>query len=228
MYSGILIVEDNKETCDLLEAALQEAGYKTHCVGGVGPALDFLATHHPTLIVLDMVLPDGHGLDVCCRVRHTERLSAIPVISLTGQDTIAHKKKGFSSGVDVYLTKPIVMEELVMWVKALLRRVSMDKGGGGLFEAGDLLIDPKAQLVRYKHKAVNDLTRREFELLFALVKNSPRIISRKEILSEIWRTVAVENLVDTHMFNLRRKLPPELAEKVQSVAGRGFRYFDPD
>ncbi len=227
MYSGILIVEDNRETCALVEAALQDAGYKTHCAYSVREALDFLRSHHPTLVVLDMSLPDGHGLEVCCRVRSEERLADIPVVALTGEDKLEHKQKGFSSGVDAYLTKPIVMDELVMWVKALLRRVSMDKGGGVLLEAGDLLMDARAQVVRFKHKAVDDLTRREFGLLYALVKNSPRIISRREILDEIWRTVAVENLVDTHMFNLRKKLPPELSDRVQAVAGRGFRYLEP-
>ena len=128
--------------------------------------------------------------------------------------------------MDQYLLKPIIMEELVMWVKALLRRVDMDKGGGAVLTAAHLQLDAKAQLVKYKNEPVTNLTRREFELLFALVKNSPRILSRAEILTEVWRTVAVENLIDTHMFNLRNKLPRELSDNIQAVAGKGFRYFD--
>ena len=73
---------------------------------------------------------------------------------------------------------------------------------------------------------MEDLTAREFDLLLALVRQTPRIISRKGILEEIWRTAAVENLVDTHIFNLRKKLPKELAEKIQSVPGKGFRYYE--
>jgi DNA-binding response OmpR family regulator len=87
-------------------------------------------------------------------------------------------------------------------------------------------MDVKNQMVKYRNKVVKELTRREFELLYALVKNSPKIFSRKEILSEVWHTVAVENLVDTHLFNLRGKLPPELSEKIQVVPGKGFHYFD--
>jgi len=226
MNSGILIVEDHKETCAMLSAAMEEAGFDAHCAGTVKSAKEFLGQNTPCLVILDMHLPDGHGLTVCGWVRHNERLANIPVIALTGQDELSDKTKGFTAGVDQYLTKPINMEELVMWVKALLRRVDMDKSGGAILTTADLQLDVKAQIVKYKHKPIENLTRREFELLFALVKNSPRILSRAEILAKVWHTVSVENLVDTHLFNLRNKLPPELSERIQAVAGKGFRYFE--
>lgn len=227
MNDLILVVEDHKDTCLMLTAALGEGGYLTHCVGGVQEAKHYLENHTPSLVVLDIRLPDGSGLEVCAWVREHERLSGMPVIALTGQDELEHKKSGFAVGVDQYLTKPIVMEELLMWVKALLRRVVLDKRGGSVVALGDLELDSGAQIVRFRSVRLPSLTRREFGLLFALVKRSPGILSRKEILSEVWRTVAVENLVDTHMFNLRNKLPPGLAVRIQSVAGKGFRYFDP-
>lgn len=228
MQNNILIVEDHKETCDMLEAALQEAGFKTHCAGGVKAARSFLERHRPGLIILDLCLPDGHGLELCGWVRDEERLAEIPVVALTGQDELAQKKKGFAAGVDQYLTKPIIMDELVMWVKALLRRVAMDRGGGSVLTVGALEIDIKAQLVKYRNVPVGNLTRREFELFCALVRCSPGILSRKEIISKVWRTAAVENLVDTHMFNMRAKLPHELSARIHAVAGKGFRYFDRD
>lgn len=92
-------------------------------------------------------------------------------------------------------------------VDALLRRVDMDKSGGAVLTANGLQLDAAAQLVKYNNRPVEDLTRREFELLLALVRNSPRILSRQEILEKVWRTVSVENLVDTHLHNLRNKLP---------------------
>lgn len=226
MNNLVLIVEDHKETCDMLEAALEEAGFKTVIAGSVKTAKEYIARRYPCLVILDLHLPDGHGLEVCSWVRSTGKLAGIPIIVLTGQDELRDKAKGFSAGVDQYLTKPIIMDELVMWVKALLRRVDMDKSGGAVLTVSDLQLDAKAQIVKYKSKPVENLTGREFELLYALAKNSPRILSRKEILSEVWHTVAVENLIDTHMFNLRNKLPPELSEKIQAVAGKGFRYFD--
>lgn len=224
--NGILIVEDHKETCAMLSAALEEAGFGVHCVGTVKAAKEFLGRSSPCLVILDLHLPDGHGLEVCSWARNSDRLARIPVIALTGRDELSDKEKGFSAGVDQYLTKPIIMEELVMWVKALLRRVDMDKSGGAVLTVNHLQLDMKAQLVKYKNQPVTNLTRREFELLHALVKNSPRIVSRAEILAKVWRTVSVENLIDTHMHNLRGKLPPELSGKIQAVAGKGFRYFD--
>lgn len=226
MGRDILIVEDHKETCAMLSAAMEEAGFDAHCAGTVKSAKEFLGRSTPCLVILDMHLPDGHGLTVCGWVRRNERLANIPVIALTGQAQLNDKTKGFSAGVDQYLTKPINMEELVMWVKALLRRVDMDKSGGAVLTVSHLQMDVKAQLVKYKNKPVTNLTRREFELFHALVKNSPRILSRKEILEKVWRTVSVENLIDTHMFNLRNKLPQELSDNIQAVAGKGFRYFD--
>ncbi|MDP2864723.1 MAG: response regulator transcription factor [Elusimicrobiota bacterium] len=226
MNSIILIVEDHKETCAMLAAAMEDSGFDAHCAGTVKSAKEFLGLNTPCLVILDMHLSDGHGLEVCAWVRNNERLANIPVIALTGQDKLGDKTKGFSAGVDQYLTKPIIMDELVMWVKALLRRVDMDKSGGAVLAIGGLQLDVKAQLVKYKNTPVENLTRREFELLHALVKNSPGILSRKEILAKVWRTVSVENLVDTHLFNLRNKLPRELSEKIQAVAGKGFRYFD--
>lgn len=224
--SDILVVEDHKETCALLAVALEEAGFNVHCCGTVKAAKEYLSHDVPSLVVLDLRLPDGDGLGVCRWVRAIGRLANIPLIALTGEDDLRDKEKGFLAGVDQYLTKPIVMDELVMWVKALLRRVDMDKSGGVVLTIQDLQLDVRAQIVKYKNKPVENLTRREFELLYALAKNSPRILSRKEILAKVWRTVSVENLVDTHMFNLRNKLPPELSDKIQAVAGKGFRYFD--
>lgn len=226
MNSDILVVEDHEETRAMLAAALAESGFGVHCAGTVKGAKEYLAGNEPALIILDLNLPDGDGLAVCAWVRAGTKRKNIPIIALTGQDRLESKQKGFISGVDQYLTKPIVMEELVMWVMALLRRVAMDKGAGDVLTLGALSMDATAQLAKYENKIVDDLTRREFELLYALVRSSPRIMSRREILAEVWRTVSVENLVDTHLFNLRKKLPPELAEKIQTVVGRGFRFFE--
>lgn len=226
MNNVVLIVEDHKETSIMLSAALEDSGFSTHCAGTVRAAKEFLKNNDPCLMILDLQLPDGNGLDVCLSARANPRHGNIPIIALTGQDELQYKKNGFSSGVDQYLTKPIIMDELTMWVKALLRRVDMDKSGGAVLIRSDLQLDEKAQIVKYRNEPIENLTRREFGLLYVLVKSSPRILSRKEIIEKVWRTVSVENLVDTHMFNLRKKLPGELSEKIQAVAGKGFRYFD--
>jgi DNA-binding response OmpR family regulator len=226
MSNSVLVVEDNREVRVMLNAVLEEAGFRPVCVSGVRDAEAYLERYRPSLVILDLVLPDGDGLDVCRGIRGGVKFPDIPIIALTGKTALPDKKKGFSSGVDQYLTKPIDMDELVMWCKALLRRVSYDKGVGGALKAGELEIDVKMHLVRYAGRTVQKLTPREFQLLYALVRNSPVILSREEILAHVWRTVAVPNLVDTHLFNLRRKLPPGLAAKVRAVPGRGYQYYD--
>lgn len=225
MGSKIVIVEDSKETCAMLEAALAEEGFVTVCAGTIKEALNELRAFKPNLLVLDINLPDGDGRDLCRRLRRDAEMGSLPVIALTGRDGFADKLGGFDAGVDQYLTKPIDMEEFVVWVKALLRRVQLDTCGGKVITLGDLKLDSRSQMVLYKGARIDGLTAREFTLLCALVKNSPRIFSRREILSRVWQTVSVENLVDTHLFNLRKKLPAEISGCIESVPGRGFRYY---
>lgn len=226
MRKVVLVVEDNEETCRMLSAVMEEAGFSVQRVGTVALAREYLKTNAPALIILDLVLPDGYGLDICSLVREDARLSVTPIIAITGQDDLLQKEKGFACGVDQYLTKPIDIEEVVLWAKALLRRVEMDKSGKAVVTVGDLQLNREAHLARYKGAIVSDLTSREFELLYALALNSPRVLTRGEILSQIWHTISVNNLVDTHLFNLRNKLPPGLAANIQAVPGKGFRYLE--
>lgn len=221
----ILVVEDHKQTCDLLQAVLEEEGYSVCCVNTVAGAREKLSRSRPDLVVLDLALPDGSGLEVARLIRSGQENSDTPIIALTGRDKTSDKRDGFRSGVDQYLTKPIVMEEFVLWVQALMRRVKMDRCGAGALSLAGLEMNAASQLARYQGQPIPKLTKREFELLYALVKNSPKVFSRQEILSEVWHTVSVENLVDTHLFNLRKKLPPDLAGRIESLPGRGFRFL---
>ncbi|MDD2805398.1 MAG: response regulator transcription factor [Elusimicrobiales bacterium] len=227
MRKTILVVEDNKETLEMLEAALESDGFDTKCKTTVSAGEDFLARNRPDLIILDLVLPDGDGLKICEFARNNARLAKTPIIALTGLCELKDKKRGFNTGVDQYLEKPLEIEELLLWVKALLRRIDWTPPAWTLPDLEDLQICNETYMVRFQKTLIRTLTRREFDLLFHLVSTSPRIISRQGIISEIWKTVAVENLVDTHIHNLRRKLPPQLAARIQAVPGKGFRYFYP-
>ena len=112
-----------------------------------------------------------------------------------------------------------------MWVAALLRRTRLDVGEGDELVAGELSLNTKTFVARYKGELLPHLTVKEFQLLCYLVRKRPQVLSRKHILTSLWHTVAVDNLVDAHVFNLRRKLPVELADRIQSVSGKGFRYL---
>ena len=227
MNRTILVVEDHQETRDLIKAALEHEGFKVNCKGTVNEGKDFLKQHRPAFVILDLALPDGCGLEVCGLVRGDPRLSKTPVIALTGLGEFEDKKRGFAAGVDQYLVKPLEVEELLLWVRALLRRVDWDASGRVLPVFGDLQICAETYLVKFRNKVIGNLTRREFDLLYFLVATSPKLISRQGIIAKVWRTAAVENLVDTHIHNLRQKLPPLLAARIQSVAGKGFRYLKP-
>ncbi len=227
MNKTILVVEDHKEMRDLVKSVLERDGFSLIYAETVKAGKDFLKHKKPDLIILDLGLPDGSGLEICSLVRGTAGLSKTPVIALTGLTEFKDKKLGFDAGVDQYLEKPIVIEELSLWVKALLRRVELDTRGGTLLTFGDLQICNESYIVKFKGKIIGNLTRREFDLFYFLVKASPKLISRGAIISEVWKTAAVENLVDTHIFNMRQKLPRQLAARIQSVPGIGFRYFQP-
>lgn len=227
MQRKILIVEDDRETLGFLNDVLEEEGYFTVCHDLIGSAAGYLKTNIPDMAILDIMLPDGCGLELAKKIRGRPETRHVPVIVLTGEEGLSSKKKAFSAGVDQYLVKPLEMEELVLWVKSLFNRVELDtvRQSGGI-RAGDMEVDKGARLVKYRGETISDLTNREFELLSCLIEHSPKVISREYIMEKVWRTVAVANLVDTHIYNLRRKLPEHAALRVQSVSGKGFRYFE--
>ena len=227
MNKTILVVEDHKEMRDLVKSVLERDGFHLIYAETVRAGRDSLKQTKPDLIILDLGLPDGSGLEICSLVRGTAGLSKTPVIALTGLTEFKDKKRGFDAGVDQYLEKPIVIEELSLWVKALLRRVELDTRGGTLLAFGDLQICRESFIIKFEGEVTGNLTRREFDLFYFLVKASPKLISRKTIITEVWKTAAVENLVDTHIYNMRQKLARKLALRVQSVPGKGFRYFHP-
>lgn len=221
----ILLVEDDAWVREPLRAALQAAGYRVLEADGVAVGLNEFRTKSPALVVLDIELPDGTGLEFCRSVRAHKSLAKTPVIMMTGRGGLEQKGEGFEAGADHYLVKPVHPREIVMWVESLLRRLKVEREEGDLLVAGDLSIDRKAVVVRYKDAPLPKLTAKEVELLFFLVRKRPQVLSRKYILSNLWRTVAVDHVIDTHIGNLRKKLPAEVSDRIQNVPGKGFRYF---
>lgn len=222
----ILIIEDDPSIRVMIRELLTPEGHRILEADGAQVGLHLFRSRKPDLVLLDVELPDGNGREVCRKIRASESLGATPVIMLTGQAKLEDKLSGFDVGADQYLAKPMRPEELIMWVRALLRRVGYDKEEGDELRSGELAIDLKAHLVRFREQTIGHLTGKEFDLLYYLVKKSPNVLSRKYILSSLWHTVAVDHLVDTHISNLRKKLPPEVSDRIQNVPGKGFRYLE--
>lgn len=222
----ILVVEDQATIRALVKDTLEAAGYRVLEADTVAVGLHLFRTQKPDLALVDLELPDGSGLDVCRGIRSSADRRATPVVILTAKARLEDKEQGFSTGADQYLVKPVPPKELTLWVEALLRRLAFDRDEGPLLEAGDCVIDSAAHLVRYKGEPIANLTAKEFDLFRFLVRKRPQVLSRKFILTHLWHTVAVDQLVDTHMSNIRRKLPRELSDRLQTVPGKGFRYFD--
>ncbi|MEK7383217.1 MAG: response regulator transcription factor [Elusimicrobiota bacterium] len=223
----ILIVEDDSHMRLLLRTTLAGAGHRVLEAEGVVAGLHLFHAHKPDLVILDRNLPDGDGVEACRKIRANQEGFDTPVIVLTGEGSLDKKASGFEAGVDQYLLKPIQTRELILWVGALLRRKGYESGEADLVRAGALSIDAKSYLVRFHDQTIPNLTSKEFELLHYLVKNRPQVISRQNVLSKLWHTVSVDNLVDVHLSNLRKKLPGELSDKIQTVPGKGFRFFEP-
>ncbi|MFA5138036.1 MAG: response regulator transcription factor [Elusimicrobiota bacterium] len=221
----IVVIEDDTRVRDMTRDALQSEGYYVLDTDRLETGWHLIQQRLPDLVVLDLGLPDGSGLDLLGKIRTNPRFSGLPVIVLTAQGDLESKDRGFATGADQYLAKPLSAHELLLWVRALLRRVRMDKGEDRLIQVGDLVVDVAAHVIRYKGTDIPDLTPREFEIFSYLVRKRPQVLSRKHILSILWHTVAVDNLVDTHISNLRRKLPCGLSDRIQTVPGKGFRFL---
>lgn len=163
----------------------------------------FVRQFRPGRVTLDILLPENCGL----RPGNLLRAGDIP---LCGSG-----KAG----------KPLEIRELVRWLGTALKPARVVARRCVPRVPGDLVINIESRLLSFGNTLISDLTGREFDLFSSLVANSPKIFSRREIISDIWKTAAVDNLVDTHIYNIRRKLPARLAARIRSVPGRGFRYL---
>ena len=222
----ILVVEDEWAFRNGLGLYLRGGGYDVAEAESVKAGWEQFRSYRPDLVILDVGLPDGSGQDLCRQIRSHAELAKTPVIMLTAEARFEEKNRGFDAGADHYLTKPMKPEEVLLWVRALLRRGSYAKEEPALLQVGDLTIDVQGQLLRYAGTPIQRLTRKEFELLCFLVKNRPRALSRKHILTTLWKTVVVDHAVNFHVNSLRRKLPAAVANRIQTVSGKGYRFLE--
>ena len=198
----VLVVEDDPEITDVLRRALRNEGYEVRAAGDGAQALDAASEFIPDLVVLDLGLPRLDGVEVCRRLRAD---GDVPILILTARTETADRVAGLDSGADDYLGKPFEHQELLARIRALMRR--RPPRGSASLSVGDLRLNPDTREVRRGQRDI-ELTNREFELLEYLMRNQRLVVSREQLLDEVWGydPTAATNTIDVFISNLRRKL----------------------
>ena len=226
MNVNILVIEDEPDIRRNLEYNLGREGFKASSVGSLDEANDKLESKKFDLILLDLMLPDGSGLDLCKKIKSNSETEATPIIILTAKDDEVDKVVGFELGADDYVTKPFSVRELILRVKAILKR--SDTKTKEVVEVerqfGDLKIDIDSHEVHVDSQLI-ELTALEFRLLKELVDKRGRVQSRDQLLSEVWgyNAEVTTRTVDTHIKRLREKLG-SMGKYVQTIRGVGYKF----
>jgi DNA-binding response OmpR family regulator len=224
----ILVVEDEPDIRSLVVLHLDRQGYRCRTAATGPEALRVIATRLPDLVILDLMLPDLDGLEVCRRLRGDSRSAMVPIIMLTAKAEEVDRIVGLEVGADDYVVKPFSPKELVARVRAVLRRAGRPDTGRRL-AVGALVLDPARRAVTL-HGTPLTLTPKELDLLQSLLEASGRVLSREYLLNHVWgyaRAEAIESrTVDAHIHRLRVKLGDE-AHRLVTVKSAGYR-LEPD
>jgi len=224
--SRILIVDDEPEAVELVEFNLKQAGFDVVCAADGAEALRKARAELPSLVVLDLMLPEVDGLEICRMLRRDPATAGLPIIMLTAKAAEIDRIIGLEVGADDYVTKPFSPRELVLRVKKMLDRARTIEASSEQLRFGDLLIDPPRHLVSWRGRRI-DLTATEFKLLSLLAQRRGRVQSRDQLLRDVWEynSLIDTRTVDTHMRRLRDKLGPG-ARYLDTVRGVGYRFLE--
>ena len=229
MSSKVLLVEDEPDIRELVSYNLRKSGFEVATADDGETALSNIEKEDPDLVILDLMLPGVDGLEVCRLLKQNETAKEIPVLMLTARSDEVDRIVGLELGADDYVVKPFSPRELVLRVRAILRRGHPGREAppgdeGETIEAGPLRIDSQEYCV-YLHGKPLELTATEFKLLRTLVERRGRVQSRQELLNTVWeyQYAGYARTVDTHVRRLREKLGPA-ASLVETVRGVGYRF----
>ncbi len=220
----VLVVDDDTTLLLLLRQALERAGYgvvtATHGLTG----LQQMYEHRPDLIILDVMMPRMDGWETVSRIRE---MSQVPVIMLTAKDEEADKIRGFSAGIDDYVTKPFSFAELTARVGAVLHRTrnGSPPHANHTYTVGDLIVDLAQRRVSKRGELLS-LTPTEYKLLAVLVENAPRVLSREQLLSQVWGEAYLgdTDYIKRYIWYLRQKIEDDPANPEYVITDRGFGY----
>jgi two-component system phosphate regulon response regulator PhoB len=220
----ILVIEDEEDLQEVLSYNLRQAGHEVTVVGTGQEGLARVAAEAPELVLLDLMLPDMSGTDVCRSLKSDPTTRHLPVVMLTAKGEEIDRVVGFELGADDYVVKPYSMRELTLRLQAILRRRSAPVDGGGLTSFGRLRIDREGHRVWIDGGEIA-LTALELRLLCTLYDRRGRVQSRAVLLDEVWRMSSDVNTrtVDTHVKRLREKLG-DAGAYLETVRGVGYRF----
>jgi two-component system, OmpR family, response regulator RegX3 len=222
----VLIVEDEQSYIDALEVGLRREGFSTHVARDGPEALLMFDVVHPDLVLLDLMLPRMSGVDVCREIRSKSRT---PVIMVTAKDSELDAVVGLEVGADDYVTKPYGLRELVARMRAVLRRASSGPAvdADEVIEIGDVRLDSGRREVVVRGEVLT-LPRKEFELLELLMQHAGRVLSREQLIDEVWGVdyVGDTKTLDVHVKRLRGKIEndPGRPTRLTTIRGVGYRY----
>src|SRR3954471_8433977 len=228
----LLVVEDDDATASFLADNLTADGFSVSVAGGAAEGLRAIQSRAPNLVLLDLLLAEGHGLELLDRVRAADGLATridpdLPVIVVSGRTGEADRVRGFARGADDYLVKPFLYGELLARVRAVLRRGGGRRRRGGL-GGGGVTLDPATRAVRLAGKPVQ-LSAKEFALLQALAEDPTRVYGKNELLRNVWGYLSIGNsrTLDAHACRLRKKLGASRRPWVVNVRGVGYKLTEP-
>ncbi|MFS0751203.1 response regulator transcription factor [Oceanobacillus sp. 1P07AA] len=229
MSKRILIVDDEESIVTLLKYNMENSGFETDVAYNGKDAINKAESSKYDLIVLDLMLPEIDGMEVC----RTLRMNQIntPILMLTAKDEEFDKVLGLEMGADDYLTKPFSPKEVIARVKAILRRSQLSNNNGfHVLKIGEISIYPERYEAEMNNKIIT-FTRKEFELLYHLAKHKGKVISRDQLLSSVWDYdfIGDTRIVDVHISHLRDKIEPNSKKPVyiKTVRGLGYKMEEP-
>lgn len=223
--SRILIVEDEENLARFVELELKHEGYETQVSYDGREALELALNEDWDAILLDLMLPELNGLEVCRRIR---QVKTTPIIMMTARDSVIDRVSGLDHGADDYIVKPFAIEELLARLRAVLRRVDLEDGGhtgkATTVTYKDLTIEKENRVVRRGDEVI-ELTKREYELLLTLMENVNVVLAREDLLKKVWgyESKIETNVVDVYIRYLRNKIDrPGEDSYIQTVRGTGY------
>jgi two-component system, OmpR family, phosphate regulon response regulator PhoB len=224
----ILIIEDDRHISKLVKYNLEKSGYYATIADDGEEGLEILKKHPQDLVILDVMLPKIDGFELCRLVKQDEKLKNIPIILLTAKGEEVDRVVGLELGADDYVVKPFSPRELMLRIKAILRRRKTEESAADSIKRGALVIDMPRHKVTVNNKEV-DLTPIEFRLLVTLIERQGRVQSRDRLLADVWDIHAdvFTRTVDTHIKRLREKLG-KAGNAIETVRSLGYRYKEED